>query len=102
MTALAYLSRSLGLEIVAEGVETESQFNILKTLGYDQIQGYFLSRPVALSELKNIANAPLDHTHANIPRYLMPISASAAMSLGGRSSFALSFGRSRGATLPSR
>ncbi|NNE88102.1 MAG: EAL domain-containing protein [Silicimonas sp.] len=65
MTALAYLSRSLGLEIVAEGVETESQFNILKELGYDQIQGYFLSRPVPLSDLQDAANAPANTLQAN-------------------------------------
>jgi EAL domain-containing protein (putative c-di-GMP-specific phosphodiesterase class I) len=40
------LARSLGLGVVAEGVETESVLDELTRLGCDLAQGYYLSRPV--------------------------------------------------------
>lgn len=40
-------------KVVAEGVETEEQFNMLKELGCDKIQGYYISKPLPLGELKN-------------------------------------------------
>ncbi|WP_018610656.1 GGDEF/EAL domain-containing response regulator [Uliginosibacterium gangwonense] len=53
------LGHKLGLSVIAEGVETAAQVQVLKALGCDDIQGYFYSRPVeppALLEwLKNTA-----------------------------------------------
>jgi Amt family ammonium transporter len=40
------LADSLGLATVAEGVETEAQYEFLKQIGCQQFQGYFFSRPV--------------------------------------------------------
>ncbi len=40
------LARSVNLKVVAEGVETEGQFQILKSLGCDYVQGYLISKPV--------------------------------------------------------
>jgi len=40
------LARNLGLEVVAEGVETEHQNKQLKALGCDFGQGYLFSRPI--------------------------------------------------------
>lgn len=40
------LSHELGLEVVAEGVETKAQFDILDSLHCDYIQGYYCSKPV--------------------------------------------------------
>jgi diguanylate cyclase (GGDEF)-like protein/PAS domain S-box-containing protein len=41
------LARSLGLQVVAEGVETERQLDVLRELGCDRAQGFYLSRPLA-------------------------------------------------------
>jgi diguanylate cyclase (GGDEF)-like protein/PAS domain S-box-containing protein len=41
----------LGMDTVAEGVETESQWQLLQTLGVKQYQGYFLGRPMAMEQL---------------------------------------------------
>ena len=53
MKALVFLSRSLNMEIVAEGVETEEQCEMLKDVDYDLLQGYFFSRPLPFSDLKD-------------------------------------------------
>ncbi|MGH2870948.1 MAG: putative bifunctional diguanylate cyclase/phosphodiesterase, partial [Solirubrobacteraceae bacterium] len=45
------LGRNLGLEVVAEGVETLEAWNRLRELGCNVAQGYFLSRPVPADEL---------------------------------------------------
>ena len=44
------MAHVLGLDVVAEGVETEAQLAKLKELGCDYAQGYFISRPVAEEE----------------------------------------------------
>lgn len=43
------LTRALGLEAVAEGVETAAQLAELQVLGFDHAQGFLLGRPVARS-----------------------------------------------------
>src|SRR5665811_797805 len=45
------LAHSLGLRMVAEGVETEVAYADLKRLGCDQAQGFLLSRPVPAATL---------------------------------------------------
>ena len=45
--AIVKLSKALNLNIVAEGVETRAQKNILRQTGCPIIQGYLFSRPVA-------------------------------------------------------
>ncbi|MEA5470796.1 putative bifunctional diguanylate cyclase/phosphodiesterase [Spirulina sp. 06S082] len=44
------LARGLGMNLVAEGVETLSQIETLKSLGCDLAQGYFFSAPVAIAD----------------------------------------------------
>jgi diguanylate cyclase (GGDEF)-like protein/PAS domain S-box-containing protein len=45
------LGRNLGLDVVAEGVETEKVWDRLRALGCTAAQGYYLSRPVPAPEL---------------------------------------------------
>ena len=44
--AIIAMAHSLGLKVVAEGVEYESQRELLKQWGCDKIQGYLISRPL--------------------------------------------------------
>ena len=50
--AITTLGHSFGMEITAEGVETESQLEFLQSLGCDEIQGYFFSRPLNAAECR--------------------------------------------------
>lgn len=45
------LAHDLGLKVVAEGVEDVACLEFLKSLGCDMVQGYFVSKPVPLSDL---------------------------------------------------
>ena len=57
------LARALGIEVVAEGVETEGQLAHLFALGYRQGQGYMLSRPGPASDAAGlVARGPLEST----------------------------------------
>ena len=49
--AIIAMADSLGLECVAEGVETEAQIRLLKGLGCSLMQGYAFSRPLPPAEL---------------------------------------------------
>jgi len=51
VTAVATLAHNLGLDIVAEGVETAEQFAMLEEIGIDYVQGYFVAEPRAVGEL---------------------------------------------------
>ena len=44
--AIVLLGRSLGKEVIAEGIETQAQMELLRDLGCDIGQGYHLSRPL--------------------------------------------------------
>jgi diguanylate cyclase (GGDEF)-like protein/PAS domain S-box-containing protein len=46
VTSMISLAHSLGLKVVAEGVETEKQLKVLQLLKCDEIQGYVVSRPL--------------------------------------------------------
>jgi EAL domain-containing protein (putative c-di-GMP-specific phosphodiesterase class I) len=44
---IATLARNLGMEVIAEGIETEDQYNRLRILGCEYGQGYLFSPPVS-------------------------------------------------------
>lgn len=44
--------KSMGLLVVAEGVETEEQLTLLKTLGVDAVQGYYTGIPIAANQIE--------------------------------------------------
>ncbi len=51
--AVANLAFSLGLDVVAEGIETVSQLSAVNELGCHLMQGYHFSRPLPLTDLAN-------------------------------------------------
>lgn len=52
ITAIIALAHTLGMEVVAEGVETISQVEQLRALGCDQLQGFLLSLPMPPAEFE--------------------------------------------------
>lgn len=52
--AMIALGRSLGLAVVAEGIETEGQLQLLREAGCALGQGYLFSRPVTLAEFETL------------------------------------------------
>lgn len=46
------LARAIGLATVAEGVETQEQFDLLKSMGCDIAQGYLIAKPLVMDDLK--------------------------------------------------
>ena len=51
-SAIIQMARSLKLETVAEGVETQMQMDILRDMGCDQFQGFLISHPVSASAVR--------------------------------------------------
>ena len=51
-TAVVAMAHSLGLEVLAEGVETAVQFDMLRSLGCETVQGYWLGHPVPAEQLR--------------------------------------------------
>ncbi len=51
VSAIIYLSKKLNMQVIAEGIETEAEFKIMKELGANFAQGYLFSKPVELSRL---------------------------------------------------
>ncbi|WP_321403927.1 ammonium transporter [Maridesulfovibrio sp.] len=50
------MAKSLGLDVVAEGVEESSQLNMLQDMSCDAVQGFMFSRPVEGSKVENFIN----------------------------------------------
>lgn len=52
--AIIALARELGIRVVAEGVETESQLNWVRDQGCDEAQGFYLGRPMVSADLRTM------------------------------------------------
>lgn len=50
--AIVAMGRSLQLRVIAEGIETEEQYQLVSSFGCDEVQGYHLGRPVAAEEFE--------------------------------------------------
>jgi diguanylate cyclase (GGDEF)-like protein/PAS domain S-box-containing protein len=56
--AIIEMAHKLGMQVVAEGVETEMQRDLLAAAGCDLAQGYLFSRPVSVAEFERLLAAP--------------------------------------------
>lgn len=55
---IIHLAHNLGMDVVAEGIESETQLRYLRTIGCDRGQGYLFARPQALAELAPLLTRP--------------------------------------------
>ncbi len=55
--AIVALAHTFGMKVVAEGVETEEQLRILRSLNCDRVQGYLFSRPVPADQLTSFLHS---------------------------------------------
>ncbi|MCU1343890.1 MAG: putative diguanylate cyclase/phosphodiesterase & domain with sensor(s) [Acidimicrobiia bacterium] len=58
------LARSLGLQVVAEGVEHQRQLDVLQELGCDRAQGFLLSRPLSAAGVDDLLASIHGHADA--------------------------------------
>ena len=55
------LAHTLGLKVIAEGVEDDAQMHLLKELGCDQIQGYYVSVPLPVQQIEHLLRPDADN-----------------------------------------
>jgi EAL domain-containing protein (putative c-di-GMP-specific phosphodiesterase class I) len=61
--ATVNMAKSLGLTVLAEGVETQDQLEVLKDFGCDEMQGYYFSKPISAKAFELLFNQErLSHT----------------------------------------
>ncbi|WP_134942771.1 putative bifunctional diguanylate cyclase/phosphodiesterase [Pseudomonas syringae] len=61
VNAMINLAHNLNLEVVAEGVETAGQLELLRSFGCNQVQGYLISRPLPVEELVTYLRSQAAH-----------------------------------------
>jgi diguanylate cyclase (GGDEF)-like protein/PAS domain S-box-containing protein len=67
ISTIAHLAHALGMRVVAEGVETEAQFALLRASGCDEVQGFLLGRPLTVTQLRELlSDGPIYYPAARI------------------------------------
>lgn len=54
ISTIAHLAHALDMRVVAEGVETEAQFALLRASGCDEVQGFLIGRPLSVQDLRKL------------------------------------------------
>lgn len=54
LSAVTSMAHTLGMSVVAEGVETEGQFDLVRQAGCDQAQGYLFAQPMAAEDFTRL------------------------------------------------
>lgn len=52
--AIIALGQSLGMKVIAEGVETDYQYELLENIGCNELQGYYFSKPLPENEFETL------------------------------------------------
>ena len=63
VSAIAGLGHALGMAVLAEGVETESELRLVRAMGCDEVQGYYLGRPMPEADIAGWLNRPSQPAH---------------------------------------
>ncbi|MBL0923907.1 MAG: EAL domain-containing protein [Sphingomonadaceae bacterium] len=54
ISTIAHLAHALGMRVVAEGVENEAQYSLLRASGCDEVQGFLLGRPLSVDDVREL------------------------------------------------
>ena len=76
--AIIVMAHTLHLQVITEGVETLEQYEFLQRNGCDFVQGYLLSRPVPLAELRPVLSEINQRQHGHTISPLSPVRGTAA------------------------
>ncbi|MBI5499902.1 MAG: EAL domain-containing protein [Deltaproteobacteria bacterium] len=82
--AMIALGQNLGLRIVAEGVETNTQLEFLRERGCDELQGYLFGRPVPAAQLDMLRRTTQSFLGSSSPRLTPGRGQRAQQANGGR------------------
>ena len=63
--AIITMAHALGMRVVAEGVETLAQVRLLRSLECDEVQGYYISRPLPAQALSVSLRGPARNPSAS-------------------------------------
>ncbi len=66
VSAVINLAHTLGLFVIAEGVESAAQVRRLRSLGCDLVQGFVVSKPLPAEEFELMMVVPVDATHLEV------------------------------------
>ncbi len=67
LVSILHMAQALGASTVCEGIETEEEKILARTLGFDALQGFLISRPISVNDLRE-AIQPQAATQASIGR----------------------------------
>jgi EAL domain-containing protein (putative c-di-GMP-specific phosphodiesterase class I) len=56
--AVIGLGGALGIDVLAEGVETKEQFEVLKRMGIKRFQGFYFYKPLTISVMSDVLKKP--------------------------------------------
>jgi diguanylate cyclase (GGDEF)-like protein/PAS domain S-box-containing protein len=67
--AMIEMAKKLGIQVIAEGIETQSQSNLLSVMGCDYGQGYLFSKPVTAEKFEDIFKSQCSKNEIEINEY---------------------------------
>ncbi|UZE96635.1 GGDEF domain-containing phosphodiesterase [Alkalimarinus alittae] len=66
VNAIIVLGHSLNLKVIAEGVENIKQLELLERLGCDEIQGYFIAKPLSAADMTHMLKQQTEFTSLDL------------------------------------
>ena len=70
LSSIVHMAKEIGIQTLAEGVETEEQFLFLRSIGCEKVQGYLFGKPMPYDECQDhVANAGMTWEPPKLRRY---------------------------------
>ena len=71
-TAIIQLAHGLKMTVIAEGIETAQQHEIVTNLGCDACQGFYFAKPMLATDIGALIQHQRDGTNPHLPRHTLP------------------------------